>query len=370
MSTNNTKTVTLRLNSEYERILREQASKNHVSLNTLANQIVGDWSDYNRFLDKYSTITMPKESFVSILNDIDENKIIKIAQNMSQQWANFMFFKWSIKNGDNFVNFLNTFFERFGYGNCIVSRQDHIQTLNINHDLGYNGTIFLKNFVLALSKIIQIPSVEISQNGNTMKIILNQNDNHYKMNQILKTCSTSKEKIHSKHYIVTYATQKELSELCFQFIKQGQENNFLNVLFLSKKQELSLRTLLKQNKISLKFFLKDSVIFIHEDIIQSNGNNSFFESILEMMNSISSIVTHNKKIGINFFGTFASHLYENGKEDLCLKLEKNWDILIKYYSIPINLVCPYQKSEKQKAFDDLQGFHPDGIKKQLVSLTV
>ncbi len=72
MSNKNTSTITFRISRDYVQTLREEAESRKVSLNTLANQIFGDYVELQRYMDKFGTIVMSKDAFRLILEALDE----------------------------------------------------------------------------------------------------------------------------------------------------------------------------------------------------------------------------------------------------------------------------------------------------------
>ena len=251
--TPNTKTITLRLGVDYERILRAEAEKNHLSLNTLANKIIGDWADYQKYLRKYAMITMPKESFVTFLNNKDQKGVIEIADTMARDSANFIFFRWSLENEENFIKFLTLFFERFGYGKSLIEDNENMKTFNINHDLGKNGTVFLSNFILNLSEIMleKIPHITQTDNGLVVKIKNQTNESNDANQTESDNNKFTNRETHGKHIIVTYKKESDLKEIVYRFVRIGIKNNLLNVLFISKKEVGLYRKLFKEKKLDI-----------------------------------------------------------------------------------------------------------------------
>ena len=89
-----TSTITFRIDQEFEKGLRKEAEEKRVSLNTLANQILGDHVDLGQFMKKFGIIEMSKGSFKELLNVLDEKNIINFAKTIgSKEPKDFILFK-------------------------------------------------------------------------------------------------------------------------------------------------------------------------------------------------------------------------------------------------------------------------------------
>ena len=112
-----TATISFRMDSKYEQLLRNEAEEKKVSLNTLANQIFGEHLEWQRYIERFGTIVMSKDAFKLILESLSEEKVIDLAINIaSKAPKEFILFKWKDLNSDNVINFVRMFFGHCGYG--------------------------------------------------------------------------------------------------------------------------------------------------------------------------------------------------------------------------------------------------------------
>ena len=61
-----TTTITFRISKKYEDYLRRKSEQERVSLNTVANKILGEYIEWKQFIEKFGTIILSKE--ILILN--------------------------------------------------------------------------------------------------------------------------------------------------------------------------------------------------------------------------------------------------------------------------------------------------------------
>ena len=141
MSNKNTSTITFRFSRDYVQTLREEAESRKVSLNTLTNQIFGDYVELQRYMDKFGTIVMSKDAFRLILEALDEQNLVKLATKIGEKAPKeFILFKWKVLNTDSVVKFLKMYFEHCGYGAYNYTSTDSTITFSIRHDLGRKGS--------------------------------------------------------------------------------------------------------------------------------------------------------------------------------------------------------------------------------------
>ena len=150
MKSKKTSTVTFRIDEEYEKGLRKEAEEKRISLNVLANQIFGDYIEFDKIMKRFGMVEMSKGSFKNLLNSLDEKSIINFASSIgSKEPRDFVLFKWRELTADTVSQFIKMYFERCGYGTCDMQVDGMTSTISIHHDFGENGSIFLKAFLEA-----------------------------------------------------------------------------------------------------------------------------------------------------------------------------------------------------------------------------
>ena len=68
MSKKNTSTITFRIDEDFDKHLRKIAKEKKVSLNTLANQIFGNYLDLDVYMEKFGVMMMSKKVFKMFLD--------------------------------------------------------------------------------------------------------------------------------------------------------------------------------------------------------------------------------------------------------------------------------------------------------------
>ncbi len=135
-----TSTISFRIDSQYDRVLRNEAEEKKVSLNTLANQIFGEHIEWQRYTERFGTIVMSKDAFRLIVESLSEAKVADIAINIARKAPmEFILFKWKDLSSTNVINFMKMFIGHCGYGQYDYVKDQDINKFSIRHELGRKG---------------------------------------------------------------------------------------------------------------------------------------------------------------------------------------------------------------------------------------
>ena len=151
MSTKKTSSISFRINEEYEKVLRKIAEENKTSLNTLANQIFGNYVEFELYAKQFGTLRMSTDTFRRMLASLDEKNIMEIATRCgSQEVKEFILFKWKEINSKSITDFIKVYFDLCGYGRCNLDAKESSVTFSVHHDLQEKGSLFLKHLFESL----------------------------------------------------------------------------------------------------------------------------------------------------------------------------------------------------------------------------
>lgn len=115
--TKKTSTVSFRINKEYDEALRAEAEEKKVSMNTLVNQIFGEYVDWNKYVKRFGTIILSREAFKLLLESLDDDKIRTLAVDIATKAPReFILFKWKEIDQSHVIGFIKMFFDHCGYG--------------------------------------------------------------------------------------------------------------------------------------------------------------------------------------------------------------------------------------------------------------
>lgn len=151
MSSKKTSSISFRIDAKYEKVLREVAEKNKTSLNTLANQIFGNYAEFEIYAKKFGTLRMSTDTFRRMLKNMDDKELIDVATRCgSQEIKEFILFKWNELNSKTVTAFINMYFDLCGYGRCNMNDTGSKVTFSVHHDLQEKGSLFFKHLLESL----------------------------------------------------------------------------------------------------------------------------------------------------------------------------------------------------------------------------
>jgi len=151
MSSKKTSSISFRINEEYEKVLRKIAEENKTSLNTLANQIFGNYVEFELYAKKFGTLRMSTDTFRRMLDVLDEKNIMEIATRCgSQEVKEFILFKWKEISSRTITDFIKIYFDLCGYGRCNLDETEGKVMFSVHHDLQEKGSLFLKHLFESL----------------------------------------------------------------------------------------------------------------------------------------------------------------------------------------------------------------------------
>ena len=124
-------------------------------MNTLANQIFGEYVDWSKYVERFGTIILSREAFKLLLESLDNDKINHLAIDIATKAPReFILFKWKEIDQSHVIGFIKMFFDHCGYG-----QYDHqvteskVNKFSIRHELGKKGSIFLKTYLETVVRI-------------------------------------------------------------------------------------------------------------------------------------------------------------------------------------------------------------------------
>lgn len=152
-------TITFRIGIEYDQAIRYEAQDQRVSVNTLANQIFGDYVDWHRYTKKFGVITLSKDAIKLLLESVDEQKLVEVGTKIGEKLPKeFIIFKWKGFSHDNFMNFIKMFISHCisGKYDFSVKEDDDKKTntisYSLHHELGMKGSLFFAVYLKGMIK--------------------------------------------------------------------------------------------------------------------------------------------------------------------------------------------------------------------------
>lgn len=152
--------------------LEKEATTLNVSTNTLVNQILKQFADFDRFARRINTVKVSGSVFRSLLEQIEPDKIIEVAKAAGSSIPQAFAVSKSGKVGtDSLLDYVRS---SAMYGHLFeLSETDDGQRhlITLVHDFGLNWSIFLVHYVTAMFHQVGVsPKVEMSDRSVTFTL--------------------------------------------------------------------------------------------------------------------------------------------------------------------------------------------------------
>jgi len=153
--------------------VEKEAISQNVSSNTLVNQILKQFSEFDRFARRINTVKLSSSVFRSLLSEVDSEKVIEIAKtagsSIPQAFATTKNGKVDVESLVDHIRCLAMYAHLCEFSETVDSH-DHLLTLV--HDFGLNWSIFLLHYVNAMFEQIGIsPKVDMSDRSVTFTLL-------------------------------------------------------------------------------------------------------------------------------------------------------------------------------------------------------
>jgi len=152
--------------------VEKEAISQNVSPNTLVNQILKQFSEFDRFARRISTVKLSSSIFRGLLSEVDSEKVIEVAKtagsSIPQAFATTKSGKVDVESLTDHIRSSAMYAHLYEFSETI-DPQGHLFTLV--HDFGLNWSIFLVHYVSAMFEQIGIfPKVDMSDRSVTFAL--------------------------------------------------------------------------------------------------------------------------------------------------------------------------------------------------------
>jgi hypothetical protein len=153
-----------RIDESALRALEAEASFLSVSPNTLVNQILKQYAEFDRFARMISTVKFSSALFRGLLSAADVNQLIEVAKaagsSIPQAFVTAKRGKVDLDSLVDHVRSLAKYAQLFEFSDAIDS---HGHVITLIHDYGLNWSIFLVHYLTAMLALIGMsPKLEMS----------------------------------------------------------------------------------------------------------------------------------------------------------------------------------------------------------------
>jgi len=163
-----TRLRTFRVEEELDSLLQKDAKSKGLSVNSLLSIILRKYAEWDRYTEKFSVITMKKESFKTMISAIEDDKITNISQELGDKVPSQFILFWFKKNTlENYLKYISLLCKHGGFGQFEIEQEGSEYTITLIHELGEKWSNFLANWINSgmKSTIGMVPRIDVMHNS-------------------------------------------------------------------------------------------------------------------------------------------------------------------------------------------------------------
>jgi len=169
-----TSTMTFRIDDNVLRILRTESERHQISLNTLINQLLKRFVEWDMYESKVGMIPIAKPIVVELFNKMSKEEISKMALNIGKNAVYDI--SLFMKNKMDLDSFLSWFETRMNSSltetNHSIQNGFHVYVLK--HELGENWSLYHKIILQSIFNEIFEKTVDIQTSNTTIRFKFRQ----------------------------------------------------------------------------------------------------------------------------------------------------------------------------------------------------
>lgn len=137
-----------RVNEKALGALQEEAARQSVSVNTLVNQLLLDYSEFGRFLQRVNALRLSRKTFAEILSMVSEDSLAKagVSAGKSAPVA-LIASKWGKVNVNTVIEYIHDLSAYANLFEYYEKNENERWTITLMHELGPKWSAFLANYI-------------------------------------------------------------------------------------------------------------------------------------------------------------------------------------------------------------------------------
>jgi hypothetical protein len=143
-----TVTRTIRIDEGYDEILKYEAKRRGVSVNTLFDQLLRKYVQSYRYFENLSAVTLSAPSLISFLEVIDEEKIKAIGEKLGEERPYELIIKRGIKPNYDSAKWyiLEVLGDGSGWLSASINTRAGYEFIHLSHPFGHKWSLFLQGY--------------------------------------------------------------------------------------------------------------------------------------------------------------------------------------------------------------------------------
>ena len=173
-----TKIVTFRIDRDVMSIVEQESQRLHINLNSMANQIMKSYTDWDMLQARAGMIPIAKPFLVELLNKVSNEEIESIAISVGKNtMAEIVAFMKNKMDLDSFLTWLELWLRKNSTAgfNHTIDNTTNVHTYVMKHDLGEKWSLYHKIILDVIFKeILQKPLLSLTSSSMLITFSFNR----------------------------------------------------------------------------------------------------------------------------------------------------------------------------------------------------
>ncbi len=171
MEKSRAKLTTVRIPEDLHRIIQIEAREENIGFNTVVNRLLRKHVEWDRFANRFGMVSLSRETIVSLLDAIDDEKIEEIAQSLVPKIKEMVDFWFQSSDLESWIKFLTLISKYGGEGTVFANTSGPQTKLHLRHGLGSKWT---RLFAVPIETVLTEMGVksEVQERENSVTIVI------------------------------------------------------------------------------------------------------------------------------------------------------------------------------------------------------
>jgi hypothetical protein len=165
-------TRTFRISERAFNALQDDAKRQNVSVNTLVNQVILSYANFDRHIKKLHMVKISRPTFRRVLEAASDDAIIEAGKEAGSDVPRFLILAkgnaLSVQAVLDHLRDLGDYGNLYEYTETVTDRR---RTVTLGHELGPKGTLFFAHYVQGVFENVQAsPTFSLGDNSITIEL--------------------------------------------------------------------------------------------------------------------------------------------------------------------------------------------------------
>jgi hypothetical protein len=159
---------TIRITQELEDLLQKDAQLKRISVNSLISSIMTKYAEWDRFRERFATISLNPRGLCAFLESVDDNRVETVARELgSTLTREFILFVSKKINLETYLMHLSLLCRYGGFAHLEVENEGRDYTITLLHAMGQKWSNYLMNVIDEIMKhdLSIVPRFNVTKNA-------------------------------------------------------------------------------------------------------------------------------------------------------------------------------------------------------------